>query len=141
MQINLNLFGLLLTITCIFSFAFVTKHSGLEKKYQLIVFEGSDWCVKCRLMNKNIFSDSTFTRFLQQHNIGLVRVDFPQHNKQAAEEKILNEKIAEKYHFNGAFPTLILSKTDTLLYKTISFNNLNSNQLQSEILTKLKQLE
>lgn len=75
---------------------------------KLIVFEGSDWCVNCIQLEKNVLSDAVFIEFSQKNKIELERIDFPQRKKQAKEIKKYNAEMAEKYQFDGTFPTVIL---------------------------------
>lgn len=89
---------------------------GTDPNYKLIVFEGSDWCVKCIRLEEQVLLDSQFIQFTQLHQIELERIDFPQ--RKQLDQKILeyNETVAEKLQFDGAFPTLFLidSKSNTI---------------------------
>ncbi len=89
--------------------------------YTLIVFEGSDWCVYCDKFNKDVLSDKIFTDYLQKKGITMVKVDFPQRVKQSREVKERNRQFAEKYDFEGVFPTIVISANQEykkLYYKT-----------------------
>jgi thiol-disulfide isomerase/thioredoxin len=125
----------------LFFFAFSNKNKNLQIKYQLVVFEGSDWCVNCRRLEKNVLSDSSFISFTIENKIEIEKVDFPQRKIQTKSEKNKNEEIAEKYQFDGSFPTLILARKDTLFYKKLNYNNQNLTQIKNEILNGLKQLQ
>ncbi|MFD2726738.1 thioredoxin family protein [Hyunsoonleella rubra] len=110
--------------------------------FTLFVFEGSDWCVNCRRLEKNVLSDTTFISFLNEKQITLTRVDFPQRTKQNSQVKKNNELLAERYNFDGIFPTLILSRNDTLLYRKLFYNKKqDSKGMQDLILTHLKALK
>ncbi|MEW4925066.1 thioredoxin fold domain-containing protein [Algibacter sp. 2305UL17-15] len=122
----------------------ISSHSKETKPhdYRLVVFEGSDWCVNCRRLEKNILSDTSFTAFLSANKIGLTRVDFPQRKKQDIQVKRNNEILTERYKFDGRFPTLILSRTDTLFYKRIYYQKtLDCKTMREVILTNLKTLQ
>lgn len=139
MRLKRNIFIWLTALFCAAGFSFCPK--GKSASYQLIVFEGSDWCARCKLLNRQVFADSSFQSFLKQQNVELIRIDFPQHNKLSQEIKLNNEKIAEKYKFNGTFPTLVLSRSDTFNYTTLQNLDYNSTELRTEILHKFKLLE
>jgi thioredoxin-related protein len=112
------------------------------RTYTLLVFQGSDWCLNCRRLEENILSETTFISFLKANHITLNRVDFPQRKVQDIQTQKNNEFLAERYRFEGDFPTLILSRTDTLLYKKIHYNKKqDSKALQDIILTKLNLLK
>ncbi len=118
------------------------KHKDVPHNYTLFVFEGSDWCVNCRRLEKNILSDTKFVSFLEQKHITLRRVDFPQRKVLDAQTKKHNETLAEQYNFDGAFPTLILSREDTLLFRKIYYNKKQApSDVQTRILTHLKSLQ
>lgn len=120
------------------SFAYIVDN---EQKYQLIIFEGSDWCSNCIRLEKNILSNEVFIDYLKDHDIELLRVDFPQRKKIDKQQRKVNEAIAEKYEFQGVFPSIILSKTNSLDYKHIKYNNQTTEEIQEEIQLKLEQLK
>lgn len=109
--------------------------------FKLIVFEGSDWCPSCRRFEKKILSDTSFTGFLTKYNIGLKRVDFPQKKKQSEEELTANRLISESYSFAGLFPTVIISRTDTLYYKNIIYENQSVTEMEETVVQKMNQLK
>lgn len=113
------------------SFSFTEK---VDSNYELIVFEGSDWCSNCKKFERNILNDSLVINYLEKEKIEVLKIDFPQRKKLSKEQKNSNKKYAEKYNFKGLFPTIILSRTDTILYTEISSKNMNS-------LAFIKQLE
>lgn len=113
------------------SFSFTEK---VDNNYELIVFEGSDWCSNCKKFERNILNDSLVINYLEKEKIEVLKIDFPQRKKLSKEQKNSNKKYAEKYNFKGLFPTIILSRTDTILYTEISSKNMNS-------LAFIKQLE
>jgi hypothetical protein len=112
------------------SFAF---HERPPAKYRLLVFEGSDWCANCRRLEKTILRDSTFLQGLETGSVELQRLDFPQRKKLSPETRKANETLAERYGFDGNFPCLVLSRTDTLLFRKIKFTNQPATDLLQEI--------
>lgn len=108
---NILLFS---SILLLFSF---TK---LDNSYTLIVFEGSDWCSVCRKFEKEILKDSTVIAYLQENNIKVKKIDFPQRKKMSKEQKETNKKYAEKYNFKGRFPTIVFTSSKKEKYYTLA---------------------
>ena len=110
----------------VFYATIVIMGSGFEPKdqysYSLIVFEGSDWCARCRRLEQAVLSDTIFLQQLERNSIGIEKIDFPQREKISAEAKLYNQTVAEKYAFDGSFPTLILTRTDTFIYRKIHYS-------------------
>lgn len=124
--------NLLFGLTILFCISFTTNKKA-ETTYQLFVFEGSDWCANCIRLEKKVLNDSSFLHFLSVNHIDLVKVDFPQRKKLTEEQESQNAAIAEKYEFNGAFPTIIFARKDTLSYQTLYYSNQSVNNLQNQI--------
>lgn len=80
-----------------------------EHKLILLKFSGSDWCLSCIKMEKEVFSKESFVRFAAD-NLELVNADFP-HLKKHKLDNILamqNEALAEQYNKDGRFPYTVL---------------------------------
>ncbi len=75
----------------------------------LISFSGSDWCVPCIKMEKQIFEADQFTSYATK-DLVLVKADFPRlkKNKLSKEQTKLNEQLAEAYNPHGNFPYTVL---------------------------------
>ena len=112
-----------------------------SQKISLIYFSGSDWCPECIRFERKVLSDTTFTSFLNRHSITLEQADFPQRKKLSKQEVAKNERLAERYSFDGTFPTLLLGRTDTLLYVELNYVNQPTGQLIQQINSKLNQLQ
>lgn len=83
-----------------------------EHKYVLLSFSGSDWCIPCIKMHKEIFESSEFTTFAND-NLELVQADFPRlkKNQLSPDQQKKNEQLADRYDPQGLFPyTLLLSE-------------------------------
>src|SRR5215213_8207586 len=80
-------------------------------KHELILlnFSGSDWCLPCMKLKKNIFDSENFTSYASE-NLVLVNADFPRQNKHKlpVDQKKINEELAEKYNPEGKFPYTVL---------------------------------
>lgn len=86
-----------------------TERAQKEHKLILLKFAGSDWCLPCIRMQKEIFEDSSFIHFAQK-SLVLVKADFPRlkKNKLSDSQKNKNEKLAERFNPKGDFPLTIL---------------------------------
>jgi protein disulfide-isomerase len=80
--------------------------AGKEHKLVLLDFTGSDWCVWCMKLSKDIFSQPEFGEFAAK-NLVLVELDFPSRKPLPDEVKAQNSALAAKFGVEG-FPTLIL---------------------------------
>jgi thioredoxin-related protein len=89
-----------------------------EHKYILLNFSGSDWCGPCIRMHKEIFDDSTFQQFASLSLI-MVNADFPRNKKNqlSKEQQALNDKMADQYNRQGAFPYTVLLDTNGKVVK------------------------
>jgi thioredoxin-related protein len=99
--------------------------SDKSHKLILINFSGSDWCVPCIRLRKEILESDVFEKYAADHLI-LVRADFPRQKKnQPGKEQIkLNEALADKYNPEGSFPlTLLVDANGTVLKKWDGFPN------------------
>src|ERR1041384_6956995 len=73
----------------------------------LLIFSGSDWCVPCIQLEKQVFSDSSFVRYARS-SLVLLRADFPQRRRLPAALRTQYEDLASRYNPQGAFPYLVL---------------------------------
>ncbi len=95
------------------------ERASAEHKMILLNFSGSDWCVPCIRLKKEIFSSTEFENFAKDHLI-LVNADFPakKKNKLTDAQQKSNNALAERYNKNGAFPlTLLLNANGELITK------------------------
>ncbi|MFC0181716.1 Thioredoxin-like [Pseudarcicella hirudinis] len=88
-------------------------------KYVLLNFSGSDWCIPCIKLKKNVFESDKFMRFAAE-NLILVRADFPRLKKNQLDSRQTsqNELLAEKYNNQGKFPLTILLDSNGKVIKT-----------------------
>ncbi|WP_299006854.1 thioredoxin fold domain-containing protein [uncultured Tenacibaculum sp.] len=89
-----------------------------EGKPLLIYFKGSDWCVPCKKLDKELFSTEKF-RNLSKENFVLYEADIPFNQDLVTKEKLeLNQKLAEKYKVSS-YPTLLFvdHKQKVIAYK------------------------
>lgn len=99
-----------------------------EGKNILLVFSGSDWCIPCMKLEREIWDSEEFKKDSEKHFV-LLRADFPKRkaNKLSDEQQEKNNHLAEVYNKKGIFPMVaILDKEGKMLgttgYKSISPN-------------------
>ncbi|MEM6343743.1 MAG: thioredoxin family protein [Bacteroidota bacterium] len=80
-----------------------------EQKPILLVFSGSDWCRPCIQLEREVFQDSSFLAFAESELI-LLKADFPRSRKNRLpdEQKLHNERLAQRYNPKGEFPLVLL---------------------------------
>ncbi len=105
------------------------SHKGLPT---LMIFSGSDWCLPCIRLEREIFSTPEFMHFAEGR-FNIVKVDFPQ--KKILSDSLVqrNEALAEKYNPQGAFPYLVLIGAEGKNKVVIPNENLTKNELISDL--------
>ena len=70
-----------------------------ENKLILVNFSGSDWCIPCIRLRKEILESSVFEDYAKDH-LELVRADFPRQKKNQPDAAQIkrNEALADKYN-------------------------------------------
>ncbi|NKI33020.1 thioredoxin family protein [Croceivirga thetidis] len=98
-------------------FSKALKSTSVNNKSLLLVFSGSDWCIPCMKLERNIWESEAFKSYAKE-NLVLYRADFPQKKKNKLAEELTNSNkvLAEKYNYKGYFPLVVLldSKGNTL---------------------------
>jgi len=77
-----------------------------EKKLVLIDFTGSDWCMWCMKLDREVFSTPAFESYAKDHLV-LMRADFPQARAQSHRIQAQNELLQDKYRIEG-YPTVVV---------------------------------
>lgn len=94
---------------------FETAKAQAKKEHKLILlsFSGSDWCIPCISLHKEVFESAIFLRYAEE-NIILVNADFPRNKKNqlSKEQQKVNDALAEKYNPTGNFPYTLLLDSD-----------------------------
>ncbi|WP_276134033.1 thioredoxin family protein [Polluticoccus soli] len=90
-----------------------------EHKLILLKFSGSDWCLPCIKMEKDVFAKDTFQHFADE-NLEMVNADFPRLKKHELDKAVVkqNETLAEQYDKTGHFPYTVLLDADGKVLKT-----------------------
>lgn len=102
----------------------------------LVVFSGSDWCLPCIRLEKNILTDSAFRTFANEHLV-IVAADFPQRKKIPPALKTQYEALADQFDPEGAFPKIILLKADRSLISILSYTGQSPTAFMEAIQKKL----
>lgn len=102
--------------------------------YTLFIFTGSDWCTNCRRLEKKVLSEPAFTESMRKNGIEIRIIDFPQRKKPDPEILKYNQSIADSYHFEGIYPTLVLAKRDSKLYRLFFYKNQGWDEFSAVIL-------
>ncbi|HVW12496.1 MAG TPA: thioredoxin family protein [Mucilaginibacter sp.] len=111
------------------------QEAAKEHKLILISFSGSDWCVPCIRLRKEILESSTFENYASDHLV-LVRADFPRQKKNmpSKEQIKLNDALADKYNAGGKFPyTLLVDENGKVLKAWDGFPDETPDQFVSDI--------
>ena len=80
--------------------------SKSENKLLLLDFTGSDWCMYCQKLNKEVFSTAEFKKYATDHLV-LMEVDFPVTKELPQAVTAQNEKLQSKYGID-IYPTVVV---------------------------------
>ena len=83
----------------------------------LLIFSGSDWCLPCIHLEKQVLSDSTFQAFAAPRLVVLC-ADFPQRKKHDPR----SDSLAEAYDAEGAFPKIVLLTAGLRLLAALDYH-------------------
>jgi thioredoxin-related protein len=112
-------------VTWLGNFHEATKLATDTHKLILVNFSGSDWCIPCIRLRKEILESATFESYASAHLV-LVRADFPRlkKNQLSKDQAKLNDDLAEKYNPEGSFPfTLLIDNNGKVLKKWDGYPN------------------
>lgn len=85
------------------------RKAAAENKNILLVFSGSDWCMRCMQLEKNLWQSEEFKNESKKHWV-LLRADFLQ-KKGVPDPVDINDPkmiLTEKYNRDGFFPFFVL---------------------------------
>jgi len=81
-----------------------------EKKAVLVDFTGSDWCVWCIKLKKEVFETPEFSQYAT-NNLVLLELDFPNSKPQSDELKKQNAELQRQFGIEG-FPTILVLNSE-----------------------------
>jgi len=105
-------------------------------KKVLVIFSGSDWCLPCIRLEKNILTDSSFLQFARERLV-MVEADFPQRKKIPPPLKAQYESLADRFDPEGAFPKIVLLAADRSLVGILSYTGQSPAAFIEEVRKKL----
>lgn len=107
-----------------------------ENKHIMIVFSGSDWCIPCMRLEKEILSQPDFNNS-EAKKIVLLRADFPTRSKNinliSKEQQAINAKLFQTYNPKGIFPLIVLLNSNGKIIAETSYKSLSSGDYASYI--------
>lgn len=106
-------------------------------KQVLLVFSGSDWCIPCIRLEKNILTDSAFRNFAGERFI-ILEADFPQKKKIPQPLKTQYEELADKFNAEGSFPKILLLTAERSQVAVLSYNGQSPADFIQQMKASLK---
>lgn len=94
----------------------------LEEKKLLLVFSGSDWCIPCIRLEKEVWQDLAFLSYAKEQLI-LYRADFPKRKKNqlAPVLKAKHQNLAAQYNPKGYFPWVVVFDANKMVKGTFVY--------------------
>ena len=110
--------GMLMSSSWKTDFSKAKETAKKENKLILLKFSGSDWCIPCIRLEKQVFSQDAFSQFAD-NKLVMVNADFPRLKKNMPDKDIIkqNEVLAEQYDKQGHFPYTVLLDSDGKVLK------------------------
>ena len=99
-----------------------SAESAKTNKPLLVLFTGSDWCMWCVRLKKEILLTPEFAVWAKQ-NVVLVELDFPEKKKQSLALKKQNAELQQTHDIKG-YPTVIFLKVTTVENGTFKYKYL-----------------
>jgi protein disulfide-isomerase len=97
-----------------------------QDKPLLMLFTGSDWCVGCRLMKRDIFDNPEFKAYASNELI-LLKVDFPRQVELGEAVKEQNDALKNRWKIEE-FPTILLLNAKGKLIERLSYSDLGAKE-------------
>lgn len=94
------------------------KQASEKNELILLNFSGSDWCIPCIKLHKNIIESDEFKKLETENVVVYINADFPRNKKNqlSPELKKENASLADQYNKKGLFPyTLLLNSEGKIL--------------------------
>lgn len=107
-----------------------------DGKNIMIVFSGSDWCVPCMRLEKEILNQPEFKN-QEAKKIVLIKVDFPTRRKNinliSKEQQVNNAKLFETYNPKGIFPLVVILDSKGKILAETSYKAMSSSAFATYI--------
>lgn len=107
----------------------VKSKAEQEGKDIILVFSGSDWCIPCMKLEREIWESADFKIYSKEHFI-LLRADFPKKKADALpkEQQERNDKLAEMYNKQGLFPLVLVLNKQGKVLGTTGYKNMSPKE-------------
>ena len=111
------------------SFEAAKNRAEKESKNIVLIFSGSDWCIPCMKLEKNIWESYDFRDYAGKHFV-LFRADFPKKKADALpkEQQERNDRLAEKYNQQGLFPLVLVLDGKGKVLGTTGYKNISPKE-------------
>lgn len=96
-----------------------------ENKPLLVNFTGSDWCVWCQKLSKEVFATPAYIQKAKDSYVH-VKLDFPRNLPQSPALKARNRQLADRYAVEG-YPTILLLTPDQQVYGATGYQEGGAN--------------
>jgi thioredoxin-related protein len=102
------------------------QKAAAENRNILLVFSGSDWCIPCMKLEKEIWHSEAFIKDSNEHFV-LLRADFPKRkaHKLSEEQQEANNHLAETYNKKGLFPMVAVLDKNGKVLGTTGYKNMS----------------
>ena len=91
-------------------FEIAQSQAKIGGKPMMLVFSGSDWCIWCVKLEREVLSRPEFAAWADAHAV-IYTADFPEHSPQPEELKKQNAELAQQYGVDS-FPTVVLTDAE-----------------------------
>ncbi len=100
----------------------------------ILVFSGSDWCIPCIKLEKEIWNDPTFIAYADK-NFVLFRADFPKRKKNKLPEgdQQRNDLLASNYNPNGYFPLVVVFNSKGTVVGQLGYEKISPQEYINRI--------
>ena len=100
--------------------------SKQTNKKIVLVFSGSDWCIPCIKLEKEIWITPEFISYASENYL-LFRADFPKRKKNKLPDQIQerNDLLASKYNPKGYFPLVVILNSNHEVIGNLGYDNLS----------------
>jgi thioredoxin-related protein len=90
-------------------FEIAKERAQKEHKFILLNFSGSDWCIPCINLRRELFENPSFKDF-SDSSLVLLNADFPRlkKNQLSKDQQKKNDQLADRYNPQGNFPYTLL---------------------------------
>lgn len=113
------------------------QEAQAQHKLILISFSGSDWCIPCIRLHKEVFDSEAFQSYAKD-NLVLVNADFPRlkKNQLSKDQQKKNDKLADKYNQQGSFPlTVLVDEKGNVIRSWEGYPDMTPEQFTGQIKT------